>query len=329
MKKMKVLIFGGGFGVYGHLPAYQMIPEFEVIGVVTRYQEHWRKHGLQIPVYSDIESAWRISRPDWISLAVSPLAQEEYLQNSQLKDCELVLEKPTYVTPGFSVKDPFMDDTLARSLVNFEFFEFPAWQKFLLLSQESPPDHLHIVWNFTSYSSRHKISSWKTTPRLGGGGLSHFCSHLFYAIEKICGKVVALKCNFKDETQSQESQFNVEMETLSTNVRIDFDSELPEEKPPEFSIRSSSGTSNIQMTNQRVDRIDDWVLETSNQIFKFELPPHTPAKDYRSFYLSQLIQRKLNGESYPSWSDGDRVQKIIEACRASAQQNKKIALSVT
>lgn len=74
--------------------------------------------------------------------------------------------------------------------VDLEFPELKTWSKTRTLLNGGAIGslrELQVVWNVETYSVRHDLDSWKTSPERGGGALNAFASHTFHYVEQFAG----------------------------------------------------------------------------------------------------------------------------------------------
>lgn len=176
-------IVGGGFGLYGYLPALVqsrgepvLLPEgyrarFERRPELARYRDAIRWVTTE-------EEAWSLATG--LVIAVPPAAQPALVQRGLHEGGirVLVLEKPLAVDPGTAMS------TLAavrradkRVRIGYSFLH-SAWCPRIVVPAVAASGELSFRWSFMAEHFRHATDTWKRHHVQGGGVLRFYGIHL-------------------------------------------------------------------------------------------------------------------------------------------------------
>ncbi len=176
-------VYGGGFGLYGYMPAAAMIgyrvvmdPMYEK-RLVTRNE--LVRYGNQITFSLEDKAT-----PDVIVIARRPEDQERMLNsiNTICAKERIVLEKPLCINPSRARKalKMIVDNGLANMISTGYTFIFTEWgeevEKMLLSDKVASID---IIWKFKAHHFEKNNDTWKKHHSVGGGALR------FYGIQLI------------------------------------------------------------------------------------------------------------------------------------------------
>ena len=107
-KKYKVLVVGCGNMGGPHAKAYHKINAFEIVGMVTRHPENYRKlHeelGGQLTWFTDFHEALEKTKPDIVSVNTYPDTHVEFVQRSLESGAHVFVEKPLAPTVEDAIK---------------------------------------------------------------------------------------------------------------------------------------------------------------------------------------------------------------------------------
>ncbi len=139
MTKYSVLVVGCGNMGTSHARAYQKIPNFEIVGLVSRNPESRNKLSEELgglPTFSDFESALADTKPDVVSVNTYPETHADYVRKSLLAKAHVFVEKPLAAT----VEEAWELANLAEKLnlklvVGYILRVHPAWRKFVEVAQ--------------------------------------------------------------------------------------------------------------------------------------------------------------------------------------------------
>lgn len=210
---MNVTIIGGGFGLYGYLPALIKCKDFNVF-LPIRYQKRVRLrkdiaclYHLIHWVNDDDEELLKLSQG--VIIALPP--KEQYFW---IKKClyykhitHMLLEKPIAINPVLSKK---IINELIYSKIKFRVaynFRFTEWGESIRFCQSGLKK---LTWNFQAHHYKYNIKNWKRYHALGGGALRFYGIHFIAFLSElgytnVCFSQLAL--SKKSEAESWCAKF--------------------------------------------------------------------------------------------------------------------------
>ena len=173
----KVGILGGGFGLYGYLPAFANL-DFEIF-TLEKYERFIRKRDDLTKYIKDINFLKEedlLSKVDYISISRNPENQYKFLVN--YKDYEfnhLYLEKPIAHN---TVSYKKCIENLEIQKTNFSVFyslTYMDWYRNIIEEiMEGTNQNFKIEWKI-----KQSVSTWKQDVLKGGGLLNFYGIHFF------------------------------------------------------------------------------------------------------------------------------------------------------
>jgi predicted dehydrogenase len=218
-------ILGGGFGLYGHLPAIAHAFD-DAIVLPQRFQSTFLARRELQQFASRV--AWAkdehdtLARSHTATLALTPVGQEQWLAActglSNVR--QLILEKPLATSSSIAstllgrlidAKKPFR--------VNYTFLYTP-WFTWLAsrITKARAPEHLSLRWTFHAHHYRHALPNWKRVPDQGGGALRFYGIHLVAALAAL-GPCEVLRSTTFGPTFEDAASWTAEL--LVSGVRLD------------------------------------------------------------------------------------------------------------
>jgi hypothetical protein len=179
-------ILGGGFGLYGYLPAVACRTG-DRIHTLRRYQETIRRRA-DIKTYEDRvifekDIGAILNKCNALAVAVRPADQEQLL--NEVFDLgwkgKIILEKPLARNPGLA--DALLQRLMAADIdfrIAFTLNVTP-WSARLaqfLAANETEEVTLDIEWQFHAHHYRRDLDIWKRHPSQGGGATRFYAIHL-------------------------------------------------------------------------------------------------------------------------------------------------------
>lgn len=175
-------ILGGGFGLYGYLPA--LIARNSKVLLDLKYRKRLleradlRKFDCQINWVSSAEVA--LNEVNSIIIATPPAYQSELVGNilnrySNIN--EFFLEKPLAQNPEVAEKLLMqLEGKSKNAAVGFLFLKSPWAEK--LQDSINFSKEINIIWHFKAYHYAQEIETWKRHHDLGGGALRFYGIHI-------------------------------------------------------------------------------------------------------------------------------------------------------
>ncbi len=133
-KKLKVLVVGCGNMGTSHARAYHQLPDFEIVGLVSRgpsSREKLSKELGGLPTFGDFDTALQQSKPDVVSINTYPETHAEYATKSLKAGAHVFLEKPLANTVEEAQSIVDLATKMNKKLViGYILRVHPAWAKF-------------------------------------------------------------------------------------------------------------------------------------------------------------------------------------------------------
>ncbi|OGZ55414.1 MAG: hypothetical protein A3H64_03540 [Candidatus Ryanbacteria bacterium RIFCSPLOWO2_02_FULL_45_11c] len=310
---LKIGIIGGGFGQYGLFPAFNSIRRCEVV------------------MYTDWQLCLENEKLDAVALAVTPRVQYTIAKAAINKGLHVFAEKPLAINL-LQARELLL---LAKKKniihgIDFMFPEIAEWKKVkALLDCETLGrlQHISVNWDFLSYDIKNKKLSWKTRVADGGGALSFFFSHGLYYLEHFAGNISDVKSLFTSSKESVNGgEVGVDMLLKFKNgitgyahIRCDCRNFTRHQ----LLFQCERGTIVLENKNSVVDNFTITLHDQNGaRQLKVRKDKGRKKEDERVKIVRKLATRFVNAcihnqPMYPSFSEGVRVQELIEKIRNS------------
>jgi predicted dehydrogenase len=139
MDKIKILVVGCGNMGISHARAYHLLPDFEIVGLVSRKPGSREKLSEELgglPTFSDFNTALKNTRPQAVSINTYPDTHADYVRASLGANAHVFVEKPLALT----VEEAQALVALAREkdrkmVVGYILRVHPAWTIFIEKAQ--------------------------------------------------------------------------------------------------------------------------------------------------------------------------------------------------
>jgi predicted dehydrogenase len=190
-------IVGGGFGLYGYLPAIAQKFNGDIFVLKKNFKKisdrpelkKYTTHIVYVDTYDEL-----IKKSTSLVLAVPPEIQEEYIYKVFSKNYRyenLILEKPIASNSRLAADILELSINTADSVrVGYSFNDATWAKKLHTLINKRDGNFLDISWKFKAYHYKNSIDSWKTRHEKGGGILR------FYGVQ-IIAILVSLNKRFE------------------------------------------------------------------------------------------------------------------------------------
>lgn len=138
-KPLKVLVVGCGNMGTSHARAYHQIPDYQIVGLVSRGPESRNRLSEELgglPTFGDFEVALTQTQPDVVSINTYPETHADYAKKSLLANAHVFLEKPLANTVDEAQEIVDLAQRLRKKLViGYILRVHPAWTKFTQIAQ--------------------------------------------------------------------------------------------------------------------------------------------------------------------------------------------------
>jgi predicted dehydrogenase len=134
-RPLRVLVAGCGNMGASHARAYHRMPEFQVVGLVSRGEASRRALGAELggpPDFGDYHEALRVTRPDVVSINTYPETHALFARAALEAGCHVFCEKPlaTTVEEAQAVVDAARAGD-RKLVVGYILRVHPAWTRFI------------------------------------------------------------------------------------------------------------------------------------------------------------------------------------------------------
>ena len=184
MNPLRVVVIGTGFGVRVHVPAYQLHPRYELVGIGSMRQGRGEEWGQSLGVTGS--SNWRdlIDRlcPDIVSIATNPAWHHDMSLYAMEHGAHVLCEKPMALSLTEAAAMVRVSETTGKhAWINHEFRYFPARQivkEWIDEGKIGVPLSVVMAGGAGGYEAAyHRPINWLTQESHGGGFLGAIGSH--------------------------------------------------------------------------------------------------------------------------------------------------------
>jgi predicted dehydrogenase len=139
MEKIKVLVVGCGHMGTSHAKAYHQMPEFKIVGLVSRKPESRNQLSEMLggyPTFDDYQKALEETRPDAVAISTYPDTHAPFIETALTAGAHVFVEKPLALTVEESLRLVDMAQTRGKKLVvGYILRVHPAWEKFVEIAR--------------------------------------------------------------------------------------------------------------------------------------------------------------------------------------------------
>lgn len=184
---MNIGVIGGGFGLYGYVPALLQVPGIRVV-LPMRYRTPFIERSdissLIDSIHWVLDDEAALAECEGVVIAVPPIQQYEWVHRclSLKQISHLFLEKPVAATPQLA--EALLD---AMKLAGKKFrigynFRFTEWGMQLLANAHGAQI---IQWEFRAHHFSNNIETWKRNHESGGGAMRFYGIHLIALLSEL------------------------------------------------------------------------------------------------------------------------------------------------
>jgi predicted dehydrogenase len=330
---MKIGVIGLRFGSQVHVAAFRRDTRCQVVAIAGRNAERAAQTAAELSIHKSCGD-WQqlVDDPglDAVSVAVPPAAQPEIVAAALASGKHVFCEKPL-ATNAVDAERLWHSATSRRRIngINFIFPELPLWQKARELiygGQLGTIRHAEVDWHVETYAARTKAASWKNNGSAGGGVLGNFVSHAVYNLEWLFGSIQSVSAKLRGSQGCGETcaQATLDLED-GFPVFLSVASDAFLGHGHRLTIHGEEGT--LLLENRTIDYASGFELwlgtRQSGSLMRIAADEPTPGVDGRVAPTARLVSRFVDAiqndaEMRPSFSDGLRVQRILDKMRASS-----------
>lgn len=216
----QLLILGGGFGLYGYLPA-ALKTDWQV-STLERYRNFLSNRTELVDFVNQIifveEDSLNLDLYEGIVIARNPNEQLKFVQQNSGFKGHYFLEKPIGATIDSSLELLKILETRSSSFSIAYLLRYQDWYK-KIFANSSSDFNLSINWKIPRLQS----TSWKNDTTFGGGLLSYYGIHLLVLIAELKIEFESLQVLDKPDILSIASnesfkKLNVELTAASSSA---------------------------------------------------------------------------------------------------------------
>jgi hypothetical protein len=282
-------ILGGGFGLYGYLPAIAKSfsqPIFLLERYRTTLQARTDISHLDNRIIWCRDEQQLIDQSTGLVIVRRPVDQAALIPNVLLapKLKYLILEKPLAPTPQAALTLLQSLQSSSKSIRIAYTFRFLPWAEHLTKwIKINTQGSVCVDWNFTAHHFTYAKQTWKRDPVQGGGALRFYGIHLVGLLAEL-GYTQVVKSKLISSAQDQATGWHATLLGAGLpRCEILLDSNSTRER---FSV---TGTNNGTVTS---------IFDGQNP---FKEGPLSQTEDLRVGGLTRLIASSQAGPSCPTW----------------------------
>jgi len=138
-RPLRVLVAGCGNMGASHARAYHRMPEFQIVGLVSRGPTSRRALGTELgglPEFGDYHEALRVTRPDVVSINTYPETHGPFARAAIEMGCHVFCEKP--LATSVEEAEALVDAARAserKLVVGYILRVHPAWTRFIEIAR--------------------------------------------------------------------------------------------------------------------------------------------------------------------------------------------------
>lgn len=137
--KIRILVIGCGNMGSSHARAYHQLPEFEIVGLVSRGKESRENLALELggyPTYGSLQEALDAGPADAVSVNTYPDTHAEMVRAALEAGCHVFVEKPLALTVGEAESlVALATEKKKKLMVGYILRVHPAWDRFVELAR--------------------------------------------------------------------------------------------------------------------------------------------------------------------------------------------------
>ena len=340
---IRIGIVGTNYGCQVQLPAFRLDPRCHVValagGNAAQAAERARQHGIPQD-YGDWTQMIAQAGIDAIAIAVPPRLQPEIAIHALERGKAVLLEKPLAADwPGAQAVAACARSCARPVAIDFEFAELPTWRRAKALIDDGALGalrHVIVTWNVETYSTQMRLDSWKTRGGDGGGVLGNLCSHTFYYLEHLCGRINGLSARLfalPGADASSQSTLSMTLEFVSGaagSAAVSAASFLG--SGHRIELYGEDGT--LALINPTNDYMRGFELfharrpDRALQQIEVDEPAEDRTSDGRIAPVARLVKRFIDAIEggttvIPGIDEALRVQRLIEVAQSSHHASSK------
>ena len=139
MGQIRILVVGCGNMGTSHAKAYHQLPEFQIVGLVSRTPESRNRLSELLggyPTFGDYHQALNETKPDAVAISTYPDTHAPYIEKALEAGTHVFVEKPLALTVEDSIRLVGLAKSMNKKLViGYILRVHPAWEKFVEIAR--------------------------------------------------------------------------------------------------------------------------------------------------------------------------------------------------
>ncbi len=292
---IRIGVIGTGFGSLVHVPAFREIEGVQVVGIASRDPAHVKaaaeKFGIR--AFASWQELVECTDIDAVSVALPAALHPEVVLAAIAKGKSVLCEKPLALK-AHEVERMVLAAKKANivAMVDFEFPEFPAWQKakeILDSGELGALQSVSIEWTSSSWLDPKRPWSWNCDKEQGGV-MRALGIHSLHYLEWFCGSVSSLTADLIVTPMRRFDQSG-------------FVHDITAENTAHLTMKLQKGiTATVVISNVAQDgkgHVLTFHGERGTLVLRNSLRPG----EWETFTLSEVRDGKHREIEVPSWSD--------------------------
>jgi predicted dehydrogenase len=317
---LKIGIIGSGFGTIGLLPAFESTRGCTVVG--------------QCAGRADWKTFLDTNNLDAIAIAVPPRVQYQIAKVAIKKGLHIFAEKPLAANLA-QARKLFALAKKKRVVtgIDFIFPEIAEWKKVKESIDKKTfgaLKNISVDWVWQSGDIQYGRDTWRTKVSEGGGALAFYFSHGLYYLESFAGRIQSAETIFirsRKSLNGGEVGFNMLLRFkggTTGNVRLSCN--VPGTPRHILVFLCEKGAITLENANAVVDNFAVKIYDRNGEkIVKVKKDKGRKEEDERVKIVRELAKRFVDScarkkQMVPSFSDGLRVQELIDKIRRTAKK---------
>jgi predicted dehydrogenase len=314
-EKVRVGIIGTGFGRIALKPAFDSVEGCTVMGICSGH--NWR-HFLQ---REDLDA---------VAIATPPDIQYQIAKAAIQKNLHVFAEKP--LAANLKQARELLSLAKKKKIVHAIDFMFPdiaAWQKakqILTKEQYGKLMRIETNWEWLSGELKYNRSTWRSDRTRGGGALAFYFSHGLHYLEYFGGPIKSVHARFAYASKKRAEvgvDLNLSFKSGAKGL-VHVSSNSRNRTAHRLVFTCERGVIVLENKDAIVDRFSIRVIDARGErVIKVKKDAGPRGADERVKVVRKLSARfihaiKSKDAMHPSFSEGARVQELIERARKGA-----------
>ena len=335
---IRVGIVGSNYGRIIQLPALRADPRCQVVALA----------GSDAGRTAELARADGVAKGygDWRMLVEDPEVQAVAIATLPSLQAQIAIRALELGKPVFAEKPMASDLTAARAMlrqatlsrrptmIDFNFHQIMSWRRAKTMLEANAIGALHHVtvhWHVESRALQLRMRQWKSVGDNGGGVLGNFISHCFHYLEWFCGPIAGLSAHISGLPGDGELETTVAMAMQFTAGPLcSLSMSCASYRGAGHRIEFFGEDGTLVLHNSGADYMRGFDLFFAKrpavlERVSVEDPVDAQYPDGRIAPVSRLAKQFFDaiehgGTATPGFTEGYRVQRLIDAARRSHQQ---------